>query len=105
MRRNIVTELAQARRVEDIVGRICRPCPDASALSDLSQMVYIVLLTYDAEKVVDLWERGQLDFFIVRVVLNQFRSRNSPFYHALREFSRRGTEEVTERNGGQEGDA
>jgi len=104
MRRNIVERLARAKRVEDIVARVCRNCPDTSALGDLSQMVYIVLLTYEAEKVVDLWERGQLNFFIARVVLNQYRSKNSPFYHALREFSQKGVCEVTERNGGEEGE-
>ncbi len=86
--------------MESIVARVCRPCADTSSLADLSQMVYIVLLTYDAAKVVDLWERGQMDFFIVRVVLNQFRSKNSPYFHALREFGHRATGEVTERNGG-----
>ena len=101
MRKGIVEDLAKARRVEEIVARVCRPCPDTSSLADLSQMVYIVLLTYDAEKVVDLWERGQLDFFIVRVVLNQYRSKNSPFFHALREFGQRSAAEVTERNGGE----
>lgn len=100
MRRNIVEKLARGRRVEEIVARICRRCPDPSALGDLSQMVYTVLLTYDAEKVVDLWERGQLDFFIVRVVLNQYHSKHSPFYHLLREFGHLSSGEVTERNGG-----
>lgn len=104
MRRHIVETMAKERRVEKIVERICRPCADASSLEDLSQMVYIVLLTYEAAKVVDLWERGQMDFFIVRVVLNQYRSKNSPFYHALREFSQKGVCEVTERNGGEEGE-
>lgn len=100
MRRHIVETMAKERRVEEIVARVCRPCPDPSSLADLSQMVYIVLLTYEAAKVVDLWKRGQMDFFIVRVVLNQYRSETSPYYHALREFGHKAVAEVTERNGG-----
>lgn len=99
MRRGIVDRLARQHRVEQIISNVCRPCTDTTTLADLAQMVYLVLLTYDAEKVVDLWEKGQMDFFIVRVVLNQYRSKNSPYYHTLREFSARSTE-VTERNGG-----
>ena len=100
MRTRVVEQLARARRVEHIVANVCRPCADPSSLADLAQMVYLILLTYDAEKVVDLWERGQMDFFIVRVVINQYRSKNSPYYHTLREFSARTAAPVTERNGG-----
>lgn len=100
MRTRVVEQLARAKRVEQIVANVCRPCTDPSSLADLAQMVYLILLTYDAEKVVDLWERGQMDFFIVRVVINQYRSKNSPYYHTLREFSARTAAPVTERNGG-----
>lgn len=100
MRQRVVEGLARTQRVEQIVANICKPCADTASLADLSQMVYLVLLTYDAAKVVDLWERGQMDFFIVRVVLNQFRSKNSPYYHLFREFRARTAAEVTERIGG-----
>lgn len=100
MRHGIVEELAKAQRVERIIENICRPCNDADSLADLAQMVYLVLLTYDAEKVVDLWQKGQMDFFIVRVVMNQYRSKNSPYYHTMREFRARTAAPVTERNGG-----
>lgn len=100
MRQQVVEGLARTQRVEQIVANICKPCADTASLADLSQMVYLVLLTYDAAKVVDLWERGQMDFFIVRVVLNQYRSKNSPYYHLFREFNARTAAEVTERIGG-----
>jgi len=100
MRHGIVEQLAKAQRVERIIDNICRPCADTDSLADLAQMVYLVLLTYDAAKVVDLWEKGQMDFFIVRIVMNQYRSKNSPYYHTMREFNARTAAPVTERNGG-----
>lgn len=56
-------------------------------LKDLSQMVYLALLEYDEAKIVDLWEHGQINFFIARIIINQYRSSNSPFYKLFRKFS------------------
>lgn len=100
MRRKIVEQLARTQRVEQIVGTICKgDAAAADSLGDLSQMVYTVLLTYDAGKVVDLWEKGQMDYFLARIVLNQSRSRRSPYYRALRGFRARAVP-LTEKNGG-----
>ena len=100
MTRNEIAEaLARDKVVEQLVCNIAH-APLSANLADLAQMVYLILLTYDAEKVVDLWERGQMDFFIVRVVLNQYRSKNSPYYHLFREFNARTAAEITERIGG-----
>lgn len=75
----IVATMARERRVETMVENIAKS-PLTPDLKDLSQMVYLILLEYDENKLRDLWENGQMNFFIARIILNQYRSANSPFY-------------------------
>lgn len=79
-KREIIDELARDRAVERMAGGITRR-PIAGELCDLCQIVYLYLLEYDDDKLVDLYENGQLGFFIVRVLLNQYRSAHSRFYY------------------------
>lgn len=77
----IADKLARERVVERLVCNIARTRL-SSDLADLCQMVYLIILEYDEEKIVDLWENGEMNFFLARVILNQFHSVKSP-YHAL----------------------
>lgn len=52
-------------------------------------MVYMILLEYDEAKLQDLWENDQMNFFLVRIILNQYRSSNSPFHTIFRKFQER----------------
>ena len=79
----IVAKIAQERRVETMVENIAKS-PLTPDLKDLSQMVYLILLEYDETKLLDLWEHGQMNFFIARIILNQYRSANSPFHKLFR---------------------
>lgn len=88
---SIVTELAEGKLVERMVENISSQSLTAD-LKDLCQMVYLVLLEYDEEKVVELYEHNELRFFIARVILNQYRSKNSPFYSQIKKFAQRSTE-------------
>lgn len=75
----IVETLARQQRVETFIRNVARTSRLAPDLQDLAQMVYLALLTYDEDKIVDLWESDAIDFFIARVILNQYRSRDSPW--------------------------
>lgn len=85
-RSQIVAQIARERRVETMVENIAKS-PLTADLKDLSQMVYLALLEYDEAKIQDLWEHGQINFFIARIIINQYRSSNSPFYKLFRKFS------------------
>ena len=56
-----------------------------SEYSDLTQDVLIELL--NQEKIVDLYKKGQLKFYIMRVVRNNIQSATSRFYYRYRRFS------------------
>lgn len=84
----MVTQLARERRVETMVENIAKQ-PLSADLKDLAQMVYVILLEYDEGRLLDLWEHGQINFFIARIILNQYRSVNSPFYKLFRKHGKR----------------
>ena len=85
---HIIETLAKEKRVEALVENIAHHSLTAD-LKDLCQMVYMVLLEYDEGKLQDLWENDQMNFFLARVILNQYRSSNSPFHYLFRKFQER----------------
>lgn len=87
-RTEIVEALAREKRVEQMVQSIAHQSMSAN-LKDLSQMVYMILLQYDEEKLIDLWENEQINFFLARVIVKQYRSNNSPFYALFRRYEKR----------------
>lgn len=85
-KRDIVEEMAAAGYVEALALNVAHASVLTPDLQDLSQLVYLALLQYDEAKMVDLWETGAMPFFVSRVLINQYNSRNSPFFHQVREF-------------------
>lgn len=84
----IIESLAKERRVEALVENIAHHSLTAD-LKDLCQMVYLILLEYDESKLQDLWENDQINFFLARIILNQYRSSNSPFHAIFRKYQER----------------
>ena len=84
----IIGALAASRKVEDICRNIAHTKSMSADLLDLAQCVYLILLEYDETKVRDMYQAGTLNFFLVRIVINQYRSRTSPFHKQFREFRR-----------------
>lgn len=89
----IIEEVAKAGMVEHMVQNIAHHTLDAD-LKDLAQMVYLILLEYDENKLQDLWVNEQMGFFLARIIINQYRSSNSPFHTIYRKFRER-LEDIT----------
>lgn len=51
---------------------------------DLRMEVIAIVCEWPEEKIVGLHQRKELDFFVVRVILNQIQSNSSPFYKKYR---------------------
>lgn len=79
-RYDIIEQMAKERRVEQIVKTVCKV--SRVELDDLAQMIYEAMLLYDERKIVSLYEKGQINYFVVRIVQNQFYSGTSQ-YHAM----------------------
>ena len=84
----IIDALAKEKRVEAMVENIAHHAL-TDDLKDLCQMVYLILLEYDEDKIIDLWENDQMNFFLARIIINQYRSSNSPFHTIFRKYQER----------------
>ena len=88
----IVGQLAKAKVVESLILNVTHSYSIHGNLSDLSQIIYFALLQTDPARLEHLASSGQMKFYIVRLITNQFFSETSPFYREIRRFSRRSSE-------------
>ena len=79
--RDIIAEVARLRKVEEIVEGVVRR--DLTPTDeDGCQLIYEYLLRYDEDRIVELWEAGQLGFFIHGIARRQMLgSRCAPQIH------------------------
>ena len=50
-------------------------CPE-----DLIQDLYLILLGKDDDLIVNLYEKGELAYYLLKIARNQLLSKNSPYY-------------------------
>lgn len=72
---NILSKIAEEKVVENLVRKIC---PDA--VEDLAQDIYLALLEKDYSFIEQLYDRDELNYYIVRLIKNNFFSSTS-LYH------------------------
>ena len=82
--REVVEEVARTKLIEEciliVTGGVWR-----SEYSDLVQDILMELL--DQTKIVDLYKKGQLRYYVMRIVRNNLQSSTSRFYYRYRRFS------------------
>lgn len=83
----MITKILNELENENVVRDICvnmRVSPND--IDDLIQEVYVILLEYKPEKIVDMYEKKQLKYFIVGVLQRQYHSNTSPFYKKYKKY-------------------
>lgn len=80
----IIDKLAKEKKIEKFINNTAKT--SAPELDDLAQDIYVYLLDYDDEKIIGMYERNELDFFIARMIVNQYISTSSPFYTKYKKF-------------------
>ena len=80
----IIGRLAKERIVETIVSNIAKSADCDDTLKDLSQEIYLDLLSKDEEKIINLYETNQIRLFVVRMVTNNLFTKNRPFYQTFK---------------------
>ena len=82
--REVVEEIARSKLIQEciliVTGGVWR-----SEYDDLVQDVLIELL--NQTKIVDLYKRGELKYYVVRVIRNNLQSCTSRFFYRYRRFS------------------
>ena len=82
--------------MEDLVRNITHHAQLDADLADLVQIIYFALLQTDAKRLEELTTNGGIKFYIVRMIQNQYFSKNSPFYMEIRRFRDRSSEVSTQ---------
>lgn len=78
----VVDIIAREHLVERIVNKLLSSsknpfdCPE-----DLIQDIYLLLLQKDDDLIVNLYNKGEIGFYLLRVVRNQLLSKNSSYYY------------------------
>ena len=84
---DVLDIISREHLVEKIVTKLLSSsknpfdCPE-----DLIQDVYLLLIEKDDKLIVDLYERGELGYYILKVVRNQLLSVNSKYYYTYIKF-------------------
>ena len=74
----IIDEISKNKIVEEIAYNI--GSKDDEDLKDLVQDIYINLLEKEDGLIETLYNTNQLKFYIVKMVVNNIHSKNSPYY-------------------------
>ena len=74
----IIDEISKDKVVEEIVYNIGSKGDED--LKDLVQDIYINLLEKEDDLIETLYSTNQLKYFIIRMVVNNIHSKNSPYY-------------------------
>ena len=77
----VVDIIAKEHLVDRIVNKLLSSsknpfdCPE-----DLIQDIYLLLLQKDDDLIINLYNKGELGFYLLKIARNQLLSKNSPYY-------------------------
>ena len=78
----VINIIAREHLVEKIVNKLLSSsknpfdCPE-----DLIQDIYLLLLQTDDDLIVNLYNKGEIGYYLLKVVRNQLLSKNSSYYY------------------------
>lgn len=81
----IIEVMGKSRMVETILADMAYSQPEYD-LQDLSQMIYVALLDQPEERIQDLWNNNEMQYFIIGIIKRQLFSQTSPYYLTIRKF-------------------
>ena len=81
----IINELAKNKVIEKLVANIS-PEGDSPDTSDLSQLIYLTLLEKPNSLIEDLYSKGELIFYVIRIITRNVYSTTSPYYRTIKKF-------------------
>ena len=77
----VIDIIAREHLVERIVNKLLSSsknpfdCPE-----DLIQDIYVLLLEKDDDLIVNLYNKDEIGFYLLKIARNQLLSKNSPYY-------------------------
>ena len=78
---DVIEELSKDGVVEKIVFKLLSSSKNRfDAPDDLIQDIYLLLLQKDDDLIVNLYNKGELGYYLLKITRNQLLSANSPYY-------------------------
>ena len=71
---DVITKTSQDKELKQICKKI-----GGNLADDLFQELMLILLEYNPEKLVSIYNKGYYKWFLVKTLTNQFNSNSSPF--------------------------
>lgn len=80
---DIIEHLARDKTVEEIIKNVASKdnSKHHEFLDDLAQDIYMQLYEMDTDKLNGIYEKGQMNYYITRIVLNNINSKTSRYYY------------------------
>ena len=77
----VVDIIAKEHLVERIVNKLLSSSKNPFDCSeDLIQEIYLLLLRKDDDLIVNLYNKDEIGFYLLKIARNQLLSKNSPYY-------------------------
>lgn len=96
-REDIVKYLLDSRLLRTCCEcQIAKSKSDKQWLDDLEQDMWVWVMTYDINKLIDAYNNNKINALITKVIVNWLWSKTSPFHKINREFGSI-TDEITEK--------
>ena len=77
----VVDIIAREHLVERIVNKLLSSSKNPFDCSeDLIQDIYLLLLQKDDDLIVNLYNKDEIGFYLLKIARNQLLSKNSPYY-------------------------
>ena len=94
----VVDELSRSNTVEKIIFKLL-PCSKNpfDCPEDLIQDIYVLLLEKDDKLIIDLYNKGELGYYLLKIARNQLLSVNSPYYQKYIRFQSH-NDDITQAN-------
>ena len=92
----IIDELSKNATVEKIVNKLIQSSKNRFDFpDDLIQDIYVLLLEKDDDLIINLYNKGELGFYLLKIARNQLLSVNSKYYYTYIKF-RANSDDITQ---------
>lgn len=80
---DIITELYAKNIPMKILNKLKKELPCTDDVQDYVQEMYLILLEYSNDKIIDLYKQGELDNYFARICINQLANPKSKLHKKL----------------------
>lgn len=79
----IIEELYRSKEINEAISKM----EPVDLQEDLRQELFLILCNMEEEKILDMYEKGYIKFFLIRTMMIMIKSNRSYFYKNFRNFT------------------